>query len=310
MSLLKKSNKAENAEHICYKNWDGTSCAMEPDILVNAFNQSKKIHGLEYRCFIGDGDSSVHKKLREMVSYGKHIEKIECANHAIKNYNKALSRQQGVSKAIRKSLTRPVIQRLVKAARAAIIHNSKNGKDSTCLREELRNGPLHVFGNHKHCKTYFCTEIGNGTALNPDQSDALNYAKECVKPLVRKAHQLVIMSLVAKFSGGKQVNRCKRGSYELRCKGAALDYQFGPWWHYQAIKKAVGQSPCNIVKKLAHRRHKKLSATRRSLLLQGNLEEKKLQSPRKIRKTTEKHVRNWIWILMNMMLRLLILKML
>lgn len=50
------------SEHVCYKNWTGTSTAMEADIIVDGFRQSIKMHNLIYSQIIGDGDSSVIKK--------------------------------------------------------------------------------------------------------------------------------------------------------------------------------------------------------------------------------------------------------
>lgn len=42
---------------------------------------------------IGDGDSSVTKRLTEVLPYGSHffIEKIECRNHLLRNYCSKLS---------------------------------------------------------------------------------------------------------------------------------------------------------------------------------------------------------------------------
>jgi hypothetical protein len=271
---LKKNGKDEVHDH-CFKNWTGTSCGMESDMLVQAFNQSKALHGLEYRCFIGDGDSSVHKKLQEMVSYGRNIGKIECTNHVIKNYTKALMKLQGLARNVKTILTRPLIQRLVKGARAAIIYNSNNGKNPVNLTEDLRNGPYHVLGIHKNCKNYFCTLPSDEGVLEGNTLQAFNYIQECLKPVVRKAHQLItnstsnyaenFMSLVAKFAGGKQVNRCKRGSYTIRAQGAGLDYQMGPKWHYETMKKALGKSPSLTVKRRAHKITKQLLSTKKSL---------------------------------------------
>jgi len=42
---------------------------------------------------LGDGDSSVLKKLLEIVPYGPHqlVEKTECRNHLLRNYSTKLS---------------------------------------------------------------------------------------------------------------------------------------------------------------------------------------------------------------------------
>lgn len=62
------------------------------------------------------------------------------------------------------------------------------------------------------------------------------------------------MSLVAKFSGGKQINRCQKGSYEHRCQGAGLHFQLGPEWHVKASKAVTCTSPAATLKKYTQRR--------------------------------------------------------
>lgn len=76
--------------HNCCKNFTGPSTAMESEIIVEGFQKSQELHKLRYLSFIGDGDSSVFAKLKEKVSYGNMIKKIECKNHVIKNYTSAL----------------------------------------------------------------------------------------------------------------------------------------------------------------------------------------------------------------------------
>lgn len=77
-------------EHECYRNYSGASTAMETDIVVQGFQSSEEMHGLQYLLYIGDGDSSVFANLRKNVTYGDKIKKIECKNHVVKNYTKAL----------------------------------------------------------------------------------------------------------------------------------------------------------------------------------------------------------------------------
>lgn len=61
---------------------------MEADIIVEGFSQSMYMHGLIYDKLIGDGDSSVMKKLSIAKPYGieHNIKKIECSNHILRNY--------------------------------------------------------------------------------------------------------------------------------------------------------------------------------------------------------------------------------
>ena len=81
-------------EHICTKNWKGPSTAMESDIIVQGLNYLEKVHNIRCIKIIGDGDTNLMKKVKEEVSYGKQVKKIECANHAVRRYFRALEKLQ------------------------------------------------------------------------------------------------------------------------------------------------------------------------------------------------------------------------
>ncbi|KAE9524525.1 hypothetical protein AGLY_015113 [Aphis glycines] len=83
-----KLNGNAASAHVCFKNWDGTSTAMEADIIVEGFRQSIPIHSVIYNKLIGDGDSSVTKKLFMAKPYGRDVfvTKIECMNYSLRNY--------------------------------------------------------------------------------------------------------------------------------------------------------------------------------------------------------------------------------
>jgi hypothetical protein len=61
---------------------------METAIILEGFKNSVAMHNLKYTKIIGDGDSSVYKKITESMPYGPHcfIEKIECRNQIMRNY--------------------------------------------------------------------------------------------------------------------------------------------------------------------------------------------------------------------------------
>lgn len=75
-------------EHICFKNWHESANAMEADIIAEGFSKSIEIHGLKYNKLIGDGDSSIMKKLMLKKPYGPNfiIQKIECKKHLLRNF--------------------------------------------------------------------------------------------------------------------------------------------------------------------------------------------------------------------------------
>ena len=88
---VSKHHNLPTASHLCFKNWSGSSCAIEADIILEGFWMSESIHGLRYLWFIGDGDSSVYNSLITGVpTYGYAITKVECANHAVKCYGNQL----------------------------------------------------------------------------------------------------------------------------------------------------------------------------------------------------------------------------
>ena len=57
-------------KHTCYKNWSGSSSAMEVDILVSGFQIAETTHGLRYMRVIGDGYSSVSYEQHPAVCAG------------------------------------------------------------------------------------------------------------------------------------------------------------------------------------------------------------------------------------------------
>lgn len=83
-----KSINKDPPNHVCYKNWNNTSTSMESDIIVEGFRQSIPMHNIIYHKLIGDGDSSVLKKIILSKPYGfdTEVKKIECTNHILRNY--------------------------------------------------------------------------------------------------------------------------------------------------------------------------------------------------------------------------------
>ena len=77
--------------HMYFKNCTGSSTSMEADIITSGFQLSENMHGLRYMKLIGDGDSSVLYTIHTTVQpYSREVEKIECANHAVKSYRTRL----------------------------------------------------------------------------------------------------------------------------------------------------------------------------------------------------------------------------
>ena len=163
---------SETPEHTCYCNWNGSSVAMESDIIAEGFSLSEKMYGLRYISVIGDGDSSVMATICQSVTYGVFVNKIECANHACKAYRGRLETLAKDHQEFRGKggLTKRAIQRLTIGARVAITNHSKTGNVNQ-LCHDLCNGPAHVFGDHSNCNPDFCSHRSIPPSIDDDDEE-------------------------------------------------------------------------------------------------------------------------------------------
>ena len=262
MCFSSANSKVSPKDHFCFLNYNGNSKSMETDILVEGFRSSEEMHGLQFLEFIGDGDSSVFYKLKQCVSYGSNIRKDECANHVTKNYTTHLYNLCKNKKGLyTKFLPRGIIQQLTKNLRGSIKINSENNGTAEELKNLLKRGPYHVFGNHTKCDSG-CPKFINDKIESRWNTLPMHVFEDVmtgVEVVCRKSEQLrndattnlaeSYMSVVAKFIGGKQISRSKGGSYQARVNGASLAYNSGPKWHQLAWKNIFRSSPSCLTKK-------------------------------------------------------------
>lgn len=247
-----KNKNTVPKEHRCFKNWSKSSTAMEADGIVEGFKCSIDMHKIKYKTLIGDGDSSVTSALSQHLPYGHctSINKIECSNHLLRNYcsklkqlTKKTENKFGlVPVKLRKTLDSNIL-RLRKAIKGAVDHTSKlpdltEDQKLNNLKQDLLNSPCHVFGDHENCKAYFC-KGGSGENLVPEMKKCgLWYDIFSILSLIVTNVESLLMaqtnniaeqfnSIIAKFIGGKRVNYCLRGSYEMRCYAAAAKQNTG-----------------------------------------------------------------------------------
>ncbi|CAN7951097.1 unnamed protein product, partial [Ixodes pacificus] len=250
------------AAHRCFKNWQGSSTTMEKDIIVEGFRRSEEMHGLKYNRLIADGDSSTYKAVLEAAPYGNQmVQKIECRNHILRNYSGHLRdiAQRKRSVPIPRVLKNLVLQSSVRLrfgvytaikARAAEKSLSLRARTEN-LAKDVRNGPNHVFGQHDYCAPYFCKGPKPGEVNHvPELKKCGLYDEIAVAAnrLVNNVSSLIldvdnnaaehVNSLVAKFVGGKRVNFSLRGSYRMRCLGAAVAFN-SPGKYHRAVHKSL-----------------------------------------------------------------------
>jgi hypothetical protein len=243
--------KEDSTPHTCHKNYNGTSTAMESEILVEGFLKSVSVHNLKYKYLVADGDSSTFKKILDAKPYGPdfYVEKIECKNHLLRNFcNKlkdlASKRYSSSGKVVPVKIRAQLknnIQRLRTGVDCAVKHyrcaDMPNTQKLSALKKDIENGIYHVFGDHQNCASYFCKKEVS------DTSNSITLMRECgvlddistyTNKLKFHAKSLLLHftnnpvesfnSVVAKFVGGKRVNHTKRVGYELRCVAAAISY--------------------------------------------------------------------------------------
>ncbi|GBN00759.1 hypothetical protein AVEN_220264-1 [Araneus ventricosus] len=140
-------------EHKCFRNWMGSSSAMEADIIVDGFTKRVEMHGVKYARFIGDGDSNVYKKILDSMPYDNlTVEKIECKNHLLRNMCnklKDIARNGKIGHVTLRKLIGSRVLRIRTAVTMAIKYRkeepSKTENDKIMsLRQDIMNVPFHV----------------------------------------------------------------------------------------------------------------------------------------------------------------------
>ncbi|XP_034246246.1 uncharacterized protein LOC117648117 [Thrips palmi] len=262
LCIKARKMKEEPRPHDCIVNYQGPSTGMEADIIIRGLNFIQKEHSVWPKYIVGDGDASVFSRIQQQTTRGRFCEKIECANHAVKNFT---SRMHAIAKNTNgdkegRVLLKPLIPRLTSGARGAIRNNVGQSVDQ--LRADLWNGPMHVFGEHSQCGA-FCDRKDSDEPNNVDiatKTDVLSKVRAAIQTLVNNAAKLRLnettnhcecfMSLLAKLTGGKRVDLSTGWLYEHCCYAAALAYLFGPAWHLVAWEAAMGSPLGSVAQKV------------------------------------------------------------
>eukprot|EP00102_Acyrthosiphon_pisum_P019469 XP_016656679.1 PREDICTED: uncharacterized protein LOC107882602 [Acyrthosiphon pisum] len=159
---------------------------MEADGIVEGFLKSVEMHGLKYNRLIGDGDSSVTKRLHEISPYGRHfyIKKIECRNHLMRNYCSkltALSKITKYSLQVRKYLLTNMLRFRTQKIKG--------------IQKDLANAPFHRLGQHTNCDSYFCNGSNLQNTLNlvpeAENNEIMSEIQNIMSRLITNAESLL-----------------------------------------------------------------------------------------------------------------------
>ncbi|XP_060853836.1 uncharacterized protein LOC132931819 [Rhopalosiphum padi] len=220
--------------------------------------------------FIGDGDSSVTKRLHELLPYGPRllVEKIECRNHILRNYCQklmALTRNTTYPCYIRKFIIRNTIQ--FRTAITKSIKYRKNLDQSLYekiegLRKDILNAPYHIFGQHTKCEQYFCPGPKQcETNLVPEviKCGLMNQIDHILRRVVDNAKSLLFdidnnyceqfNSIINKYIAGKRLNFSQKQSYNTRVQAAIVSFNSGGEYIRMIHKNITKQSPGLVAKR-------------------------------------------------------------
>ncbi|XP_025415583.1 uncharacterized protein LOC112687212 [Sipha flava] len=282
----RSESKNENSinQHECFLNWTKASTSMEVDGIVEGFLKSVEMHGLKYNRLIGDGDSSVTKRLHEISPYGRHfhIKKIECRNHLMRNYCSkltALSKITKYSLRVRKYLLSN-IQRFRSDVTKSVKHwrntnDTNKAQKIKGIQKDLANAPFHRLGQHTNCDSYFCNGSNLQNTLNlvpkAEKNGIMSEIQNIMSRLITNAESLLenknnniceqFNSIINKHTGGKRVNFSGRRSYNTRVEAAVIDFNSKNFLRLIHKKHSNGFSPGTFGKKFINNCHRIRSNT-------------------------------------------------
>ncbi|KAG4073416.1 hypothetical protein HA402_007672 [Bradysia odoriphaga] len=237
--------------HQCNANWTGPSTGMENAIIVEGFKHCAE-KSARFHKFVGDGDSSTYKALRDLRLYQNptvYIDKYDCVTHVHKNFYKkmaALENNKKFNPNTRKLIGCKVALDIGLGVRMAAKHwnecDISLGEKCRNLEKDCMNAPLHCLGVHDECSKYFCTKTTTPEARDRIallKSDGLYYEilSLCQHYFANKAKSLLagldnnvvegFNSIICKLLGGKRVNNCLAGSYKSRTAMASVHLNSG-----------------------------------------------------------------------------------
>ncbi|KAL4098224.1 hypothetical protein QTP88_022868 [Uroleucon formosanum] len=234
-----KNKGIPKPEHSCFLNWSKGATSMEADSIAEGFKRSMELHGLKYNKLIGDGDSSVKKRLSEIMPYGPkfHIQKIECRNHLLRNYGTKLS-------LLAKNIRHPYLN-----LRKHIQSNIIRFRNAIVKSIEYRSQLINQSDNDKRL----------GKRINFSQRQSYNTRVEAAVvsyntsgEFLRKLHKNVVNEKSPGDIGKKYLKTKRMKSEKRKCKKLLFSKkvkkfskQTGPDQHYGLAEPLLDDIPLN-----------------------------------------------------------------
>ncbi|CAI6354257.1 unnamed protein product [Macrosiphum euphorbiae] len=217
---------------------------MEADGIAEGFLKSIELHGLKFNRLIGDGDSSITKRLREVIPYGptRLVEKIECSNYLLRNFGTKISAISINTKypALMRNFIKIHIKKFPIAIRKAIEYRTNLKAPQhvkiSGLVLDISNSFYHILGQHNKWDEYFCNnkqKISENLVPAAFNCGLMSEFKLVAQRLIDNATSLLhdvtnniceqFNSVINKFIAGKRINFSQMNSYNrYSCKSLTL----------------------------------------------------------------------------------------
>lgn len=172
--------------------------------------------------------------------------KIDCVHHLFRNLRKKLYNLKTSTKDFGNCTQKDIVTKMdkivggIKASTNYWIQSTVDFNTKILnLEHDIKNAPLHVFGQHHKCAKYFCnkqTEVDN-IAQKLKSNGILDKILNILARIISNAKNLLLNensniaeqfnSIAAKFIGGKRINFSLSQSYSCRINAAVVQHNSG-----------------------------------------------------------------------------------
>jgi len=206
--------------HVCRINHEGSSGSMESKSAIKLFQRSIEKRSLQYKYYLGDGDSSAFQTIIREKPYGNDytVYKLECVNHVSKRVvarlkklkndykNKKVNNIRSIGG--RGRLTDSVIYKLKSYYRNAIVNNTDNISEMKKAIMAILYHSISTDQNpqHEYCPTGPDTWCKYNKCLTQRKKNAFKH-----KPLIPEEIGNIIKPIFEDLSKDDLLKKCAHG---------------------------------------------------------------------------------------------------
>ena len=217
----------------CNKNYNGTASAMESEAACRLWRRSTTL-GLRYTTFVGDGDSSTYKAVKDLNPYDVPVLKEECVNHVSKRLGtrlRKLKKELSMSittktgKEVRRSvlggagqLTDKVIDTMTSYYGRAVRGDPKKPySDTNEMSKAIWASYLHAISTDEEPRHHLCPASADSwcfyrrAEFNPDEPRRKHSEKPGYFTKIPKKNRIHIANVYDDLTSRDLLSKCLKG---------------------------------------------------------------------------------------------------